>query len=184
MAGTTFSQSDLVAGGGYRPKDPTEKQFTEALTSAVEQNLNGAGFKLAGPYDSLEEMTFPQKKQADLVVKLSSGVKITTPQGTPEVSSLGALTTKYSGNCELTGHVSMEIWEPISAQRIWTKRVEMPTATENCTGSEMTVIKNARAKLFESAFAETTKKLDQHISPEEIESFRKQAKELRDKKVY
>lgn len=165
------------AGGGVQQK------FLAALTTATEQSLSSRGFKIAGPYGSIDDMTFPQKKQVELAMKIIVAVEVKPPRPNVNMSAWSGVSVEVKGNCELAGYVALEAWEPLSAQKVWSKRVEMPAATEDCSGGGQNQ-ENGMAKLYDNAFQQTMAKADDYFAPEEIELIRKQSQELREKKVY
>ena len=81
------------------------------------------------------------------------------------------------------GFLTFEMWEPMSGQKIFMKRVDVPRLTKPCTGWELSV-ENSMAQLLETAFLTVMDKANLYFVKEEVELARKQSKELRERKVY
>jgi len=95
-----------------------------------------------------------------------------------------------SGPCTVSGDVSFALLEPLSLQKMWTKRTEIEPGELDCTASNVapnvwvTAIRNQLSKLHEAAFKNTMKSAERYFSPEEVALIKTQSLELRDKKVY
>ena len=86
--------------------------------------------------------------------------------------------------------ISLVLWEPLSNQRLWSKSVDIPVESTDCTvpsGSEDSVaiqFTNKVSRAIEKAFPVIMRTFEKYFSPEEMALVKQQSKELREKKVY
>ena len=174
----------------------TEEAFNAGIVAQLQELMNRKGFKQTGPFDDLNSMTFPDKKAADLTLTTQVGLNFAVPptsvkyeQGFGDQlvgSGVGVIESK--GVCSSSGFISFVMLEPLSGEKIWIKKIDVPPTEVNCTGKgtreNFTVIDNGVAALLEKAFQLTMKKAWDYVSPEEITLLKKQSQELRAKKVY
>lgn len=174
----------------------TEEAFNAGIVAQLQELMNRKGFKQTGPFDDLNSMTFPDKKAADLTLTTQVGLNFAVPSTNVKYeqgfgdrlagSGVGIIESK--GVCSGSGFISFVMLEPLSGEKIWIKKVDVPPTEVDCTGKgtpeSFTVIDNGVAVLLEKAFQLTMKKAWDYISPEEITLLKKQSQELRAKKVY
>lgn len=178
----------LAPGAG---EPPEYQAFREAVGRGLVGYFTGSGFTVSGPFKSTDEMTFPEKKQADLVLTVDFGVLADQP--TPALVRDNAGKVVYassSGNCTVTGAVSFVLWEPLSMQRMWAKSVDVPPSSFDCTIPTMqassfdVLIRNGFNRAYEQIFTNTLQTAVRYFNPEEVALIKKQALELRANKVY
>ncbi len=104
--------------------------FTRSLASDLDSLLIAKGMTVTGPYESLDMMTYPDKKNADLSL-------------TPDVV-LNA-TVKESGwvfdgqyftkpvQVFMDGSVSLVLREPLSGEKIWIRKIPLQTVSKSGT---------------------------------------------------
>lgn len=177
------------------PADGGEAAPLRALRAATGRAMfdyfMASGFTTSGPFQDVNVMTFPEKKQADLLLTVEFG--ILTDQPRPDIfqTSPGRVERVDSeGDCSVRGAISFVMWEPLSMQRMWSKTTEVPPSTFSCTFSADSaeaydlMIFNAFNRTYESAFANTMRAVERYFSPEEVALVKAQAQELRERKVY
>jgi len=168
--------------------------FTAAMTAQFQAMFNKKGFKQSGPFDDLNSMTFPDKKGADLSLTPEVSIDVTIPkvtadarQAIPGVSDV-KIVDKYAGPCTASGFVSFVLLEPISGQKLWVKKVDVPPTAVDCTGEQAegdyTLLQNGVGRALEKVYQVVMKKAWDYLSPEEMTLMKKQSQELRTKKVY
>lgn len=178
--------------------DNWAKMFRSSLAKDLEQLIIAKGFKIVGPFASVDEMTYPQKKQSDLGLFAVIGLGIAAPQA--EVKEkinwggalVGGSSTKYdtvwTGSCTAQGFVNFELWELLSQQKMWTKKVEIAPIQRDCTAkgsaSFLVVFNNAYSQLLEEVYKAALIKANAYFEREEVELVVKQSQEIREKKVY
>jgi len=178
-------------------EDALGRNFNSGMRSAFNELLSAKGFDVTGPFDSLENMTFPEKKGADFVlypeidVALSQNVE---SRGTGDGN-------RYWNVCEVTlsigGNILIVAKEPLSGEKMWMKRVEIvggQAQTFNYKTESLYELcqsvplprdaQNVKAKMLEDAFTTVMTALDKYVTGEEFQMLKKQAVELREKKAY
>jgi len=173
----------------------SEPAITRATREAVGRSLveyfTASGFTVSGPFESAEEMTFPEKKQADLLLSVEFGIAFQVPPLVWTGDSPTGPMPYSEGPCMVVGSISFVLWEPLSMQRMWAKSVEVKEAqTADCTvkvkSAEQwkTLMENRVAPLHEEAFEHVMNAAERYFNPEEVALVKKQAEEVREKKVY
>lgn len=173
--------------------------YVEAVNRSLLNYFTTNAFTVAGPFDNMEAMTFPEKKQADLVLQTEVDYRWTLPdikkaaEKTATTWWDGAIdhTISASGTMKLTGTVKFTLWEPLSGQRMWSKDVAASETVQTInidktTSNElfMRIWNNAASKVLEANFKETLRQAERYFHPDEVRLVKAQAVELRAKKVY
>jgi hypothetical protein len=164
--------------------------FNEAMTVQFQEILNKKGIKQTGPFDDLNAMTFPDKKGADLALTPEFGVETSGPKEILTMDGTGQLIrVAWDGPCAATGYVSLVLLEPLSGEKLWVKKVDVPVTQVDCTGQveaadRVRFLKGKVAQLLEKVYPVVMKKTWDYMSAEELTLLKKQSQELRVKKVY
>jgi hypothetical protein len=161
--------------------------------------LIAKGFNTTGPFDSVDAMTFPEKKGADFILypdlDMSSGYRIANVRN-ELAQNYATGRTEAMTLCDIqfapSGAISLVIKEPLSGEKIWLKKVDVTsppqkfsTNGQHCSGSAVTQeMRNAWARAHEQMFQTLMKELDRYVNGEEFQNLKKQAAELRARKVY
>ena len=173
-----------------------DQAFQGALQRALLAYFTAHGFAVSGPFDSMDAMTFPEKKQADLVLQIVLAYDGNFPQIQRESFTEPMFgTTSYTywanGTASLSGAISFTLWEPLSQQRMWTKEVPVPVGGVDCTvektkNADLVNVTwhNAGAKLLEALFIETMRQSERYFHPDEVRLVKEQSLEIRENKVY
>ena len=182
--------------------DDLAKNFVSGLRTTFNELLSAKGFNVTGPFDSVDNMTFPEKKGADFVLYPEVDVALSQTVTLKGVVQDGNEFTGYDSknDCELTlsigGNVLIVVKEPLSGEKMWMKRVEIvggqsqtiayktASADVACTAALSREGQNAKAKLLEDAFKAVMTALDKYVTGEEFQMLKTQATELREKKAY
>jgi hypothetical protein len=168
--------------------------FNTAMAAQFQELLNKKGFKQTGPFDDLNSMTFIDKRGADLVLTPQVGITIATPPEKMEqqdtlFGTRPGVIYKSFGPCTASGFVSFILVEPLSGEKLWVKKVDVPPTEVDCTGEHAgpglgTIIANNSAHALEKVFPVVMKKAWDYFSPEEVMLIKRQSLELKAKKVY
>jgi hypothetical protein len=100
--------------------------FSRSMGVDLDKVLTAKGMTTVGPYATLDDVTFPDKKSADLT--LAPRVFVNA-----ETRFTGSYNTTYNGVgyiekpfvMRIAGWVSYEMREPLSAQKMWVKRLDL-----------------------------------------------------------
>jgi hypothetical protein len=169
--------------------------FNAAMTAQFQEMFSKKGFKQTGPFDDINSMTFVDKKGADLTLTPQVGITITAPfvnvhQQDDMFGTRPSTIYKATGSCVASGFVSFVLIEPLSGEKIWVKKIDVPQTEADCFGERPdrlglnTIITNGAAHTLEKVYAAVMKKVWDYLSPEEVTLLKKQSQELRAKKVY
>lgn len=175
--------------------DP-DRQFQANLKRALMAYFTENGFAVSGPFSSMDIMTFPEKEQADLVLQTTmvyGGAFAKLQREAHRSAWDGAVSYSYwvQGDCTLSGGIQFTLWEPLSEQRMWTKKVKVPGKTLDCSVEEtksleyvQRVYANVGNRLLSNFFAKTMHYVQKYFHPDEVRLVREQSLELRERKVY
>lgn len=190
---------DLTPGQKLTDQDA---DYARAILSSTTRMLTGAGISVSGPFKAVDDMTFPEKQQADLVLTIGIHTAFTAPAmqksfTTNWLSAMvvgsGAVTTWYSanGNCSTATTVDLVFWESLSRQRMWAKTVTadgeaMPCSLEkNNNGAAYAIFATNEYRLaMHEGFPDVMAGIERYLDPTEVALVKSQSLELRDKKVY
>jgi len=189
------------------------KRMVSALKSSFSELLSAKGFNTTGPFDSVDNMTFPEKKGSDFVLypEIDIQVKVkkvadAEPEKTssspfslsmgPRAMPAAPGTQKCMVVASATGNIQLLVFEPLSKEKIWVKRLEVavpdsPPALAKgmvCMGAPMAQqgdeLGESWARTHVEIYKQVMQALDKYVNGEEFQTLKKQADELRAKKVY
>ncbi|MFA6958385.1 MAG: hypothetical protein WC538_21165 [Thermoanaerobaculia bacterium] len=192
------SWPDLLPGQKLSDQDA---KYAKSIMSTTTQMLTGAGITISGPFKSVDDMTFPEKQQADLILTLGVHTKVDVPPVKTSISTNfltavmigGGETTWYeaSGECSTTTSVDLVFWESLSKQRMWAKTVtvdgtSLPCSLErsNNTQSYTFFVANEYFLALQEGFPQVMAGIERYLDPAEVALVKSQSLELREKKVY
>jgi len=157
------------------------QSFAGAVARDLGVVLQRKGLKVKGPFASQNEMLFSQKKACDLILEIIFDFSLLRPSAQTEYQA-----TTYVGNCYGEGYVSLEIFEPISGQKIWVDKTRLRSPETDCSGTqyEFTLaLSNAYAVMLESFYVSTLLYANERFDGFLMSSLKKQASDLREAKV-
>lgn len=102
----------------------TGSAFASALHTDLQKSLIAKGFKVTGPYQDLNTMTFPEKKGAHLTLTPIVDIRA-EPQVTHQVPPARFLLGKEEGILVVGGKIALVLLEPLSSERMWHKVVDV-----------------------------------------------------------
>lgn len=175
------------------------KSMVRGLRTSFTELFVAKGFNTAGPFDSVDNMTFPEKKGSDFVlypdVDLSAAIAYENVATKQEGNALTGeyLATSCDAIIKIDGAVSLIVKEPLSGEKMWVKKIDVSRPPEvipvsgqaACTGQELAQkVQDAWAKAHEETYKTVMSNLDKYVTAEEFVTLKTQADELRSKKVY
>jgi hypothetical protein len=192
-------------------RDETVKSMLRGVRASFASLLIAKGFNVTGPFESLDEMTFPDKKGSDFVLypefDLDGGFAIKNRGTKPKATGFGAVISglgSKKGDKEETiptctysirprGTINIVAREPLSKEKMWIKKVEVAgRAFEYASEGDPCLegrewpqeVRNAWAQSHEDLFKVLMTSLDAQVNSEEFQKLKKQSAELRERKVY
>lgn len=178
------------------------KNFRTAIGSDIEELIIGRGFTMKGPYQSLDEMVFEDKKRTDIAIQIEIVPGFTAVEGQWQTHGalLGANFTSYSykGKVSLIGKINLTGIEPLTNEKIWAKSVSIPNVenieiqTSNKYDRPLAAdeilfdpgVYNTLGTALKEQYSGILAKIEAHFSPEEFGALKNQVKELKSKKGF
>lgn len=140
-------------------KDKTLNEMLSALNASFAEILVAKGFNTKGPFVSLNDMTFPDKKGSDLLIypEFDFQVSVETKNRRPAADApkpqadeggglLGGLLKvneakpaapaapvpmTCDGSVAVSGNIVFIVQEPLSGERMWVKRLDVSSASQS-----------------------------------------------------
>lgn len=174
-------------GGGVAFTDPEVRQHIQAALQSfvdsakvdLEKIFIAKGIKTMGPFGSIGEMTFSQKRDATFALA-------------PEIHVMLEQSGQAEGVLSVGGWFSLILIEPLSGQKIWVKKLEQPykqapyvakTDLKLLGPAFQEVTTDNRAKvagdLLSAIYRDLMEQIWQHADPEEFASLLGQADDLK-----
>lgn len=198
-ANVTFA----VVNASYPEPIPLFQQFGQNISQDFFEILTARGYTVRGPFRNYDDITFPDKKGSDLILMPelqihgdASGLKWTQSLG---AALLGGTGFTGEGNLVISGRVNLVLAESLSHEKMWTKSVDIPPLTVHIEETRMytspnvpvpillereDTVYNDVAKALETQYKVILDRSYQYLDPDEIQIVKKQAQEIRNKKVY
>ncbi len=191
-----------------KPVEDPDSALMEAVARGLNEYLTASGFTVSGPYDSYDMMTFPEKNQADLLLTIEYAVETHFPEPQPIVGATGGSVAaaalaggssqtvkgfQSTGDCSINGDISFVLWEPLSHQRLWVKKIEAPEETVDCSvryeaanaGDAWSAeVNNRLEELRSKAYRHFMDTAARYFVYDEMALVKKSADELKARKVY
>jgi len=201
---------DGIAYNTSNRQDQTVRGMVRGVRASFASLLIAKGFNVTGPFEAIDDMTFPDKKGSDFVLypelDLDGGFSRKSRGTKPAPTSVASLTAGLlSSNkpdqtiplCSFgiapRGTINIVAREPLSKEKMWVKKVDIAGEPFNFDaegadcgdGSEWPQeVRNAWARSHESMFNTLMKSLNAQVNAQEFQSLKRQSLELREKKVY
>lgn len=155
--------------------------FLDSSKKDLERLLLAKGLRTAGPFKDVEEMTFSEKRDATFI--LAPTIKLNIDRAQP---NLGGEVPSARGQVAASGEFALVLFEPLSGQKIWQKRLPVPAQTAQYTvelsGTTLTDDRaEATAKMLSSLYKELFDTIGKHADPEEFAALSIQALELKER---
>jgi hypothetical protein len=180
----------------YKSKNPYLKTFLDSLQTDLQRTLIAKGFTVTGPYENFEVMTFPEKKDAALAL-VPEFVLVVDERYVKSYQNPEGNLTQLSGSINVNGFVKFTMVEPLSEQKIWIKKINLPEQTEPIdvdilmtSGSMNPFHSNkdnryaAFVNILNNVYPEVMHKFWNYLTPEEIELMRKASTDARARKGF
>lgn len=199
-ANVTFALVDA----GYSETEPWTmvapfSSFSKSLSSDFQEILAARGFTVRGPFQTYDEMTFPDKKGSDLI--LQPELAVTVDPRTELVQGFGR--KRVDADLTIDGRVTLSVRESLTGERMWLKSIGLTPETVHCEGnfydSDAQIPASALTAaaflnnpdcarlvgpVLERYFTSVMDASWRYLEPEEMQMVKKQSNEIKTKKVY
>jgi hypothetical protein len=189
------------------------RSYRKALDAGAANALANHGFRTAGPLQSMEQMTYPQRESSLLVLAQRTVLNIResfnqAQMTAPEVKKgpvqdslqLGTI----GGKLTLSGHIELELYEPFSREKMWAKMVTFTSDQREFTykwtyryeeyfgghvdDADWVYGEDSRpkvlAEMLSNTFSKTLDDIASALDPSEVGPIYEMAKNLRAKRKY
>ena len=106
---------------------PLAKGFSKSMGAALGQIIAAKGLTAAGPYPAVDDLTYQDKKNADLA--LVPRVFVTARVGYPNDWTEGGGDLRRTFAMDIGGWVSFEMKEPVTGEKIWVRKLDFEDRT-------------------------------------------------------
>jgi hypothetical protein len=122
-------------------RDPLYKNFARGFAKSMAADLDRAlvakGLRVAGPYDTYDDITYPDKQSSDLALtpqvfiainlRPDKDMLIGAPDAPASAGTVDLIRAPFRG--EIQGQVVFELREPLSREKLWVKKLELEPMT-------------------------------------------------------
>lgn len=199
-SGVTFG----IVGGEYAEDEdwitawPFDT-FAGNMKDDFNELMTARGFATTGPFETADEMTYPDKKNCDMILEPSLDVKLDLSSVTTEKHTvfLGDPYYTVNGKAEIRGKVTFSALESLTGTRMWNKNVTIkpvsfpfkgetkhPTPPSAWYLKHEPGLQNAIAPHLEQAYLDILNKAWNYLDPEEMAVVKNQAMEVKEKATF
>jgi hypothetical protein len=198
-ANVTFA----VVGANYPELIPLFHQFGENISQDFFEILTARGYTVRGPFQTYDDITYTDKKGSDLILipelQINGDASGLKWDQSFTAALFGQRGFTGEGNLVISGRVNLVVAESLSREKMWTKSVEIPPITIPVGATHMytspgipvqvllereDVLYNGVAKALETQYNAILQRAYQYLDPDEMQIVKKQAQEIRSRKVY
>lgn len=188
---------DGVSYWQQNQNDEVVRNMVRALKASFNSLLVTKGFSVAGPFDSINDMTFPEKRGSDVVLyaelDVNGGYHVTNVRKDVDYGVLGATeVVRCDVRIAPSGSVQLIANEPMTGEKVWVKRIDVTQPPINlggtgqvCAGKAVTQeIRNAWGQAHEALYKMVMGALDRYVTADEFVVLKQQAADLKSRKGY
>jgi hypothetical protein len=179
----------------YPTLDPY-RTFVKNMGADFVEMLSARGYPYAGPYQSIDEMVYSDKKSTDLILETEVDLQFSGDGLSPKYSENTDYVTHqttYSyyldGVVTLSGKLNLTCSEPFTHTKVWVKSIPIEPTTfawksyNKYTNKNIPVtdptIWNALVENMESISQKSLKTAWNHLDPEELKVKKNEAAEIK-----
>lgn len=198
-ANVTFAVVDT----NYPQLIPAFQLFGRNMSQDFFEILTARGYTVRGPFRTYDEITYTDKKGSDLVLipDLQISGDASNLRWSPSFGAALLGQSGYTGEGQLVinGRVTLVVAESLSHEKMWTKSVDLPPLTVQVDETRMykqpgipvemllqseNGLYNDIAKALETEYKGILERAYAYLDPDEMQIVKRQAQEIRAKKVY
>jgi hypothetical protein len=163
------------------------------MKADLEKMLVAKGFKVTGPFDTLEVMTFPDKQTANLSLTPIVDVRATQQPTNSTGTGSALFPRRDEGVFVVGGWISLIMLEPLTGEKMWIKKIDVDSLQEAYIHEYYVMQRggqispstindnrpNALAAALEKIYPDVMQKAWNYFHPDEVLQVKKQAEEAR-----
>jgi len=202
-AGVTFVVVGSEVDG---PHIDLFQRFSKNLPADFQEMLLARGFTVRGPFATYDELTYPDKKNADLILmpKVSftvdtSGLRWSTDAAATLFAPRGVTLYKPHGNIAISGRLDLIVSESLSNEKMWSKSVSIPAVLLPVNGSasygsrEVPLqplleheqgLRSELGRNLDLIYKQTLSRAWSYLDPAEMRGVQEESLQIRERKVY
>ncbi len=198
MGRNQFAPLDVNFNNRFRSN--YSKQVSTAFNNSFQESITRKGFNLTGPFGTFDDMTYPEKKKAYMAListlDINFNKKVTSKDSNPITKVV-----RETGVIQIEGEMRTDFIEPMTKERLLSKRINLydfnikkeyiyefvpPNSglIKVPTKEIVDTTDKALADAINEFYAKASEKICKYNSREEILSFQKQVKELKNIKRF
>ncbi len=174
--------------------DSSFKDLQAALYKSLQDLFLAKGINTRGPFKSIEDMTYPDKKATDLVFHSAFDVNLKHSEVAREGRGFFDNGVDWTWSIAISGNFQIKATEPLSGEVFWSKNLEFPgqakitkfVASQGKASSQSrnNALENACSEVMREFFKDAMTKIGRYLSAEELLRLKKMAGEVKAKKRF
>jgi hypothetical protein len=119
----TLTDNEATFGESYRKFG---KAFAKSVATDLDRVLAAKGIKVSGPFPAYDEISYPDKRSADLALTPTVVVTTSFVYAQPSLVGGGGHVdySERTFKLRVQGYVAFELREPMSREKLWVKRLD------------------------------------------------------------
>lgn len=196
-----ISPKFVVEGSVMDVKNEIFKIFKKSIEADFMELLTARGYSVRGPFASRDEMVFDDKERCHiaLIADVSPNFKSNTGGFVNVFSKCpnGYQAQQLKGDLVVYGDIALTVLEPITGEKLWAKKVEIPEESSGevkskviCGGSTNfekflylidndNNVGNAVTTLLQKTYSPILNKIENHMNPSEFNRLMPQIEKLK-----
>ena len=110
-----------VGSAAHATETSILEEFADNMTKDFMEILTARGFGVRGPFDTYDEMNFPDKNESDLILTADFGITLDT--SAVRFTRVGRYTWIPKGRVAVKGYIYLLISESLTNEKMWSKKV-------------------------------------------------------------
>jgi len=188
VLGSSFADQAQISYRSLGYQSQSVREFISAFDKNFYDLMITKGINTLGPFNGYQDMTYPDKKNSDLLVEPVLNF-VFSVQKIEAQSQWSAVGTTYQ--ISIGGSLDLVIYEPLSQVKMWMKKINLKGDVKNITiilGKDNNNygigIDNVYSAMLVDFFNSSFPRISKYFNAEELAMLKKQSQELRAKKVY
>lgn len=181
---------------------PVVTQYLQSMGGDFQRMLIAKGFRLTGPFEELNLMTYPDKQTANLTLTPRVYLNVESRVVSTDENAPTALSGTAVGSLTVNSWITFELLEPLSGEKMWIKKLTLQPNQEQYTydyrvirvsegGRTVTRVERSNnnsqhvvARVLEGHYATVMGTAWNYFNADEVSAIKKMSDEIREKKRF